>query len=210
MKKMIEIKHVEKSFKGEPVLRDINLELYDQHIYGFVGRNGSGKSILFKLICGFMHPDRGEIIVEGKRVGMDVDFPESLGALIEHPGFMWYESGFENLDFLAKINRRITADDVREAMKMVGLSPDLKKHVGKYSLGMKQRLGIAQAVMEKPNILILDEPMNGLDEDGVDMIHRLLLDYKQEGRVILLTSHQKEDIEILCDTVYILRNGKII
>lgn len=210
MKKMIELKDVVKKFKQDTILDHVNLELYDNRIYGFVGRNGSGKSILFKLISGYMRPDSGTITVEGKKLGKNCDFPESLGVLIESPGFLWYESGLSNLRFLAKIQKNITDEEVKEAIHMVGLDPNSKKHVGKYSLGMKQRLGIAQAVMEQPNILILDEPMNGLDDTGVDLIRTLLLNYKKEGRVILLASHNKEDIDLLCDEVYHMNGGNVV
>lgn len=210
MKKMIELKDVVKKFKQDTILDHVNLELYDNRIYGFVGRNGSGKSILFKLISGYMRPDSGTITVEGKKLGKNCDFPESLGVLIESPGFLWYESGLSNLRFLAKIQKNITDEEVKEAIHMVGLDPNSKKHVGKYSLGMKQRLGIAQAVMEQPNILILDEPMNGLDDAGVDLIRTLLLNYKKEGRVILLASHNKEDIDLLCDEVYHMNGGNVV
>lgn len=210
MKKMIELKDVVKKFKQDTILDHVNLELYDNRIYGFVGRNGSGKSILFKLISGYMRPDSGTITVEGKKLGKNCDFPESLGVLIESPGFLWYESGLSNLRFLAKIQKNITDEEVKEAIHMVGLDSNSKKHVGKYSLGMKQRLGIAQAVMEQPNILILDEPMNGLDDTGVDLIRTLLLNYKKEGRVILLASHNKEDIDLLCDEVYHMNGGNVV
>lgn len=210
MKKMIELKDVVKKFKQDTILDHVNLELYDNRIYGFVGRNGSGKSILFKLISGYMRPDSGTITVEGKKLGKNCDFPESLGVLIESPGFLWYESGLSNLRFLAKIQKNITDEEVKEAIHMVGLDSNSKKHVGKYSLGMKQRLGIAQAVMEQPNILILDEPMNGLDDAGVDLIRTLLLNYKKEGRVILLASHNKEDIDLLCDEVYHMNGGNVV
>lgn len=207
MKKMIEVKNVTKKFKNDVVIERVNLELYDNRIYGFVGRNGSGKSVLFKLLSGYMRPDEGNIIVDGKQLGKEYDFPEKMGALIEAPGFLWYESGFANLRFLAKIQNKISDDDVKEAINMVGLDPESNKHVGKYSLGMKQRLGIAQAIMEKPDILILDEPMNGLDEVGVKQIRELIISYKMEGKIILLASHNKEDIEILCDEVYKIENG---
>lgn len=207
---MIELKDVVKKFKQDTILDHVNLELYDNRIYGFVGRNGSGKSILFKLISGYMRPDSGTITVEGKKLGKNCDFPESLGVLIESPGFLWYESGLSNLRFLAKIQKNITDEEVKEAIHMVGLDSNSKKHVGKYSLGMKQRLGIAQAVMEQPNILILDEPMNGLDDTGVDLIRTLLLNYKKEGRVILLASHNKEDIDLLCDEVYHMNGGNVV
>lgn len=209
MEKFIEIKNVNKSFKGEKVLDDINLDLYDNHIYGFVGRNGSGKSVLFKLICGYMHADSGEVIVRNKVIGKDVDFPENLGALIENPGFLWHESGLENLMYLAKINRKIDKEQVKEAIRTVGLQPDSRKHVGKYSLGMKQRLGIAQAIMEDPDILILDEPMNALDDSGIEDIRKVILQYKSEGKIVLIASHNKEDISILCDKVFKMNKGHL-
>ena len=210
MKNMIEIKNVTKFFKNEKIFENLNLVLEENKIYGFVGRNGSGKSILFKLICGYCLPDKGEILINGKKIGKEIDFPENLGALIENPGFMKYETGFKNLYYLAKIRNEITNMDIRETMRMVGLDPYLKKHVGKYSLGMRQRLGIAQAIMEKPRILILDEPMNGLDENGVMLIRKIILQYKKDNRVILLASHNKEDINILCDEVFELNDGKLV
>lgn len=205
----IEVLNVSKKFKNEQVLTNINLTLTDNKIYGFVGRNGSGKSVLFKMICGYMFPDTGKIIVDGKIIGKDVDFPESLGALIETPGFIWYESGFSNLVYLAGIRHMISKEQVKDAIRTVGLNPDSKKWTGKYSLGMKQRLGIAQAIMEEPKLLVLDEPMNGLDETGVEDIRKLLLNYKSSGRIILITSHNKEDIDTLCDEVYYLKGGSI-
>ena len=205
----IDVIHVSKSFKNEQVLADINLKLTDNRIYGFIGRNGSGKSVLFKMICGYIFPDEGQIIVNGKEIGKDVDFPENLGALIETPGFIWYQSGFANLWYLAKIGNKISKEKVRETICQVGLDPDSRKWVGKYSLGMKQRLGIAQAIMEDPDILILDEPMNSLDEKGVEDIRQILIQYRSPGRIILLTSHNREDIEALCDEVYYFHNGMI-
>ncbi len=209
MKKMIEMKNINKCFKEEKILDEINLELYDNRIYGFVGRNGSGKTVLFKLICGYLRADSGEVIVEGKILGKENDFPQSLGALIEKPGFLWYETAFTNLDYLAKIKNQISKEKIMETISLVGLDPYSKKKVGKYSLGMKQRLGIAQAIMEDPNILILDEPMNGLDEAGVELIRKLILQYKNENKIILLASHNKEDIDTLCDEVYFVDSGKI-
>lgn len=209
MEKFIEIAHVSKSFRGEDVLKDINLDLYDNQIYGFVGRNGSGKSVLFKMICGYMHPDYGKIIVQGKEIGKDVDFPDHLGALIENPGFLWHETAFENLNYLAKISQKISRNEVKEAIRRVGLSPDSKKHVGKYSLGMKQRLGIAQAIMEDPDILILDEPMNGLDDGGIEDMRKLILEFRKPGKIVLIASHNKEDISILCDKVYRVTKGQL-
>lgn len=209
MEKFIEMIHVSKSFKGEKVLQDISLQLFDNRIYGFVGRNGSGKSVLFKLICGYMYPNEGEVFVRGKKIGKDMDFPENLGALIETPGFIWHESGLTNLIYLAKISGKIKKSQVKDAIRRVGLDPESKKHVGKYSLGMKQRLGIAQAIMEDPDILILDEPMNGLDEAGIEDMRKLILEFRKPGKIVLIASHNKEDIQILCDEVFHLRNGII-
>lgn len=207
---MIEIKNVQKKFKGEVVLSGINLTLEDDMIYGFVGRNGSGKSVLFKLICGYLKADEGEILIKGRKLDDDYDFPDNLGALIENPGFMWHETAYKNLKFLADINKKIDGEEVKEWIRRVGLDPDSKKHVGKYSLGMKQRLGIAQAIMEDPEILVLDEPMNSLDDSGVDDMRKLIASMKRQNRVILIASHNKEDIEILCDKVYHMKNGSIL
>ena len=146
-------------------------------------------------------------MIDGKELGKDIDFPEELGALIETPGFIWYQSGFENLRYLARIRNKINDAQVKDAIRQVGLNPDSKKWVGKYSMGMKQRLGIAQAIMETPDILVLDEPMNALDEEGVEEIRQLLLKYRQPGRCILITSHNREDIEILCDEVFEIKSG---
>lgn len=206
----LDIRHVSKIFKNEQVLKDVSLKLQSGKIYGFVGRNGSGKSILFKIICGYLSADEGEVEVDGKIIGKDVDFPRNLGALIEAPGFLWYQSGYKNLCYLAKIQGKINREQVKEAIRLVGLNPDDKKWTGKYSLGMKQRLGIAQAIMEYPSLLVLDEPMNSLDEQGVEDMRKLFLDYKREDRIILVTSHNKEDIETLCDEVFYLKNGKIM
>ncbi|SEG34930.1 ABC-2 type transport system ATP-binding protein [Eubacterium ruminantium] len=207
---MIEIKNVSKKFKNETVLSGVNLTLEDNMIYGFVGRNGSGKSVLFKLICGYLKTDEGDIIIKGRKLDNNYDFPDKLGALIENPGFMWHESAYKNLKFLADINKRIGAEEVKEWIRKVGLNPESKKHVGKYSLGMKQRLGIAQALMEDPEIIVLDEPMNSMDEVGVEEMRRLIASMKKDNRVILIASHIKEDIDILCDKVYYMKNGKVV
>ena len=203
----IELIGVNKSFKEEKVLKDICLTLTDDKIYGFVGRNGSGKSVLFKIICGYVIADSGKIMIDGKELGKDIDFPEELGALIETPGFIWYQSGFENLRYLARIRNKISDSQVKDAIRQVGLNPDSKKWVGKYSMGMKQRLGIAQAIMENPDILVLDEPMNGLDKRGVEEMRQIFLNLKAEGTTILLASHNMEDIRCLCDKVYEMDAG---
>lgn len=197
----IVVEDVVKCFKKVTALNHVSLSLERGKIHGIIGRNGSGKTVLFKCICGFMPLSSGSITVEGKRIGKDVDIPQDVGAIIEAPGFLPNYSGFRNLELLALIRNRIGADEIRQAMVMVGLDPDSKKWVNKYSLGMRQRLGIAQAIMEGPSVLILDEPMNGLDEHGVEDVRKLLLGLKKEGKTIIIASHNAEDIDVLCDTV---------
>lgn len=206
---MIEVNNVSKSFKNVTVIDQVNVTFADERITGIVGRNGSGKTILFKMICGLMKPSEGTIIVNGEQIGKDVDFPSSIGAIIENPGFLPWQNGMEALMDLARINKIADKSRVRETMERVGLDPDSKKRIGKYSLGMKQRLGIAQAIMENPKVIILDEPMNGLDNQGVEDIRKILLDLKADGCTILIASHNKEDIEILCDTVYEMDHGRL-
>lgn len=208
MNNSIELQHICKSFrKQENVLKDISVGFEQGKIHGIVGRNGSGKTVLLKIICGLMSPTSGTVEVNGKFVGKDVDFPEDIGIIIEAPGFLPYQSGFQNLEYLASIRRKIDKEDIKVAMERVGLDPQMKKWVGKYSLGMKQRLGLAQAIMENPSLLILDEPMNGLDKSGVADMHSLFLSMKNEGKTILLVSHSNEDIDSLCDTVHEMDKG---
>ena len=184
------------------ILKDINVEFEEGRIHGLIGRNGSGKTMLMKCICGFIKPTKGEITVDGKRVGKDVDFPKDMGIIIETPGFIPYYSGYKNLKLLAGLNNKIGKEQVRGSMKKVGLDPDLKRHVKKYSLGMRQRLGLAQAIMENPKILVLDEPFNGLDAAAAANMRALLLELKAQGKTILLASHNAADIGELCDFVY--------
>ncbi len=207
---MITIEHLTKKFGEAVVLEDISMELEPGKIYGFVGRNGSGKTMLMKHILGFVHPTSGRIIVDGKEIGKDIDMPQNVGAIIENPGFLPEYSGFQNLKFLAMIRGKIGKEEIREAIKTVGLDPDSKKHVGKYSLGMRQRLGIAQALMENPDILLLDEPLSGLDNDGVQEMHELLIKQREFGKLVVIASHSKEDIAVLCDEVFRFDKGKII
>ena len=204
---MISIENLNKQFKNQLVLNNINVKFSNGHIYGIIGRNGSGKTVLLKCICGFLKPTTGVISVNQKIVGKDIDFPENLGFIIETPGFLLNYSGYKNLKYLASIRKKIDGNEIKESMSLVGLDSADKKHVGKYSLGMRQRLGIAQAIMEKPDILVLDEPMNALDKNGVEEMRRLFLKMKSEGKLILLTSHNREDIEILCDEVYEMEEG---
>ena len=210
MENCIEVQNVVKRFRDQVVLKNVSISFEKGQIHGIVGRNGSGKTVLFKCICGLMHPEEGVIFVNGKRVGRDVDMPEDIGAIIEAPGFLPNYSGYKNLRFLANIRRKIGKEEIVNVLKTVGLDPESRKHVGKYSLGMRQRLGIAQAIMEDPEILILDEPMNGLDNAGVQDIRALLLELKAQGKTILLASHNHEDIAALCDTVHEMDGGVLL
>lgn len=205
---MLIIRDLCKSFGQTKVLDQINLELEDGKIHGIIGRNGSGKSVLFKCICGLLPYDSGTIELNGKTISFAHPQLDKIGALIESPGFLEDRSGLENLKFLAQLSGSKTNPE--QYMNLVGLDPTSKKHVGKYSLGMKQRLGIAQALMEQHPYLILDEPMNSLDESGIELIREILRNERQKGTTILIASHYKEDIEILCDTVFLMRNGKLI
>ena len=189
------------------ILKHINVSFEKGKIHGLIGRNGSGKTMLMKCICGFIKPDSGKIFVQDKQVGKDVDFPQNMGIIIETPGFIPYYSGYKNLKLLAGLNNKIGREEIRKSMEQVGLNPDLKRHVRKYSLGMRQRLGLAQAIMENPEILILDEPFNGLDKDGVKDMREYLLSYKEQGKTILICSHSAEDISVLCDTVHEMDKG---
>lgn len=210
METCIEVQNVVKRFRDQVVLKNVSISFEKGKIHGIVGRNGSGKTVLFKCICGLMHPEEGVILVNGKRVGRDVDMPEDIGAIIEAPGFLPNYSGYKNLRFLANIRRKIGKEEILNVLKTVGLDPESRKYVGKYSLGMRQRLGIAQAIMEDPEILILDEPMNGLDNAGVQDIRALLLELKAQGKTILLASHNHEDIAALCDTVHEMDGGVLL
>ena len=206
---MIEIRKVSKSYGSEPVLRGVSATFESARAHGIVGRNGSGKTVLLKCIAGLTRPDEGTIWVDQKRVGVDVETPARMGAIIEVPGFLPNASGYDNLRYLADISGRAGARQIRRAMKLCGLDPDERKWVSKYSLGMRQRLGMAQAIMENPTLLILDEPMNGLDNDGVEDARRLLFSLKERGKTILLASHNPQDIDALCDTVWEMNAGSI-
>lgn len=204
---MIQINDVSLTIKKTEILRNVTVDFEKGKIHGLIGRNGSGKTMLMKCICGFVKPTEGTITVNGKQVGRDCDFPDSVGIIIETPGFIPYYSGYKNLKLLADLRKKITGEQVKEAMERVGLDPELKRHVRKYSLGMRQRLGLAQAIMEEPELLVLDEPMNGLDKEGVADMRSYLLALKAEGKTILIASHSTEDIAVLCDTVWEMDKG---
>lgn len=207
---MIEVKNVNVTIGKNEILQDISAVFETGKIHGLIGRNGSGKTVLMKCICGFMKPTSGEVFVGGKQIGKEVDFAPDTGVIIETPGFVPFYSGYRNLKILAGLNHKIGKEEIEEAMRTVGLDSKLKRHVKKYSLGMRQRLGIAQAIMEKPKLLILDEPFNGLDKEGVEQMRTYFLELKKQGVTILLSSHTSEDIKLLCDTVTEMEKGKIV
>lgn len=203
----IEIKNYSKEIKSTMILNNISLELECGKVYGFHGRNGCGKSMLFKAICGLIHASEGDIIIDSKKLHEDIEIPESIGALIENPGFFPQLNGYENLMLLANINKRVSKEVVIELLEQVHLNN--KKKYKQYSLGMKQRLGIIQAFMENPDILILDEPMNALDEEHITLVKEMILEKKAQQKCILLASHNKEDLEMLCDVIYHMEDGCI-
>lgn len=203
------LEQVSKKFGEEWALKEVSVQLERGKIYGIVGNNGSGKTVFMKCICGLLPVTSGRIWVGGKEIGKEIDFPESLGVIIETPGFLAGLTGRKNLEILADLRKRTDRTGIEETMRKVGLSPDMKKQVSKYSLGMRQRLGIAQAIMENPEFLVLDEPFNGLDHRGVEEIRKLLKDLKEEGKTMILASHNAEDINILCDEVYEMDAGNL-
>lgn len=201
MESAVRLIDVTKLFGEEMVLKGITHSFEKGRIHGIMGFNGSGKTVMFKCICGFLKPDSGAVWVDDRQIGKDVDFPESMGMIIESPGFLPGLSGFANLKRLAALRQIITEDDVRKAIRTVGLDPESKKKVGQYSLGMRERLGIAQAIMEDPDLLVLDEPFNGLDKRGAKEVCILLNEIRERGKTILIAAHNILEIERLCDTV---------
>lgn len=210
MKILIEMKHVSKAFRNKNILQDVSFTVQQGETVGLVGANGTGKSVLFKLLCGFVEPDKGSIIVDGKKLGKGRDFPENMGIFINSPGFIGIYNGFKNLKFLADIQGKIGTKEIEDAMLKVGLDPSNKTKVDNYSLGMKQKLGLAQAIMENQDILILDEPFNSLDYKTYGDIKEIIRMLKAGGKTILLTSHNFSDIEQLCDKVYTIEDHKLI
>ena len=201
MRNAVVLRNVSKSFKKEKVLKNITHSFEQGKIHGIMGFNGSGKTVMFKCICGFLRPDAGAVYVQGRRIGREIDFPESVGMIIESPGFLPHISGYANLKRLADIRRKIGREEINEAMVKVGLDPFSKKKVRQYSLGMRERLGIAQAIMESPDLLVLDEPFNGLDKRGAADVCDLLAGLCEKGTTILIAAHNIMEIEYLCDTV---------
>ncbi len=206
----IKIENASKKIKDTVIYENIDMVCESGSIVGLIGKNGAGKTMLLKSICGLTDYTGGEISVLGKKISKDVEIPDSIGVIIEVPGFLPNLSGYKNLKYLADIKGKIGKDRIFEVIRQVGLDPESKKHVGKYSLGMRQRLGIAQALMEDPEILLLDEPMNGLDNKGVADVKEILKDLRKKNKTIILASHHMEDIDELCDKVVVMDSGKII
>lgn len=202
------IENLSKTIKNNKILDNVNLTFESGHVYGLVGRNGSGKTMLLRAICGLIFPDSGKVIIDGKQLHKDISFPESCGIIIENTNLLPNFSAFDNLKMLSEIKNTANDNMIKSAIKSVGLDPDSKKKVKTFSLGMKQRLSIAQALFEDPDILLLDEPTNALDEDGVNDVRRILLEQKKKNKLIIIASHNKEDISLLSDTVISVSNGR--
>lgn len=202
----IKITHLTKTIKKACVLQDVNMELESGHIYGFQGVNGSGKTMLFRAISGLIHPTEGSIAIDGKLLGQDISFPPDMGILLENPVFLHGYTGYDNLKMLASIRNK--GIDIEGALLRAGLDPKDSRKFRKYSLGMKQRLGIACAIMEQPRLLIMDEPFNSLDQQGQTELAELLLILKEQGTLILLSSHDKTELEELSDEIYLVENGR--
>lgn len=199
-----------KTLKGKEILKDISLSLEGGNVYGFVGRNGSGKTMLFRALSGLMKVDTGTVSLDGKILHHDFSVLPSLGIVLENAGLYPNMAGFDNLKYLAGMKKLIGEEEIKLALKRVGLDENDKRLYGKYSLGMKQRLAIAQAIMECPDVIMLDEPTNSLDEFGVEEIRKLILEEKERGALILLASHNKEDIHALADELYRIESGRIV
>ncbi|MED2185965.1 ATP-binding cassette domain-containing protein [Bacillus wiedmannii] len=204
------LNNVNKIIKNRTVLENINLNLEKGKIYGFKGKNGSGKTMLFRMISGLILPTSGDIYIDNKKLHETISFPPSIGLLIEYPAFLPQYTGFKNLQLLAKIKNTIKETEIKEALEKVGLDPNDKRKFSKYSLGMKQRLGLAQALMENPDIILLDEPTNALDSKGIEDIRKILESEREKGKLILIASHDKEELEYLSDQIFTIENGKII
>lgn len=202
------IENLSKTIKNNKILDNVNLTFESGHVYGLVGRNGSGKTMLLRAICGLIFPDSGKVIIDGKQLHKDISFPESCGIIIENTDLLPNFSAFDNLKMLSEIKNTANDNMIKSAIKSVGLDPDSKKKVKTFSLGMKQRLSIAQALFEDPDILLLDEPTNALDEDGVNDVRRILLEQKKKNKLIIIANHNKEDISLLSDTVISVSNGR--
>lgn len=207
---IIKVENVSKIIRGNSVIEHISMELTSGKVFGFRGINGSGKTMLMRLIAGLIYPTKGQITVDNKILGRDINFPENMGLLIENPAFLDNYSGFANLKLLSSIQDKIDDKQIRRTLERVGLEPDSKKKYKKYSLGMKQKLGIAAAVLEKPELLILDEPANALDEEGVERLKKIVQEEKERGALIILSCHDASFLEEMSDVIYLLQDGKLL
>lgn len=205
----IKVDHVTKTIKNNMILNDINLEMESGKIYGFVGINGSGKTMLMRMIAGLIRPTEGTVSVDGKELHKEISFPPDMGIIIEKPELLNHLTGLENLKLLAGIKKKVTEEQMKGFLKQFGLNPNDKRPLRKYSLGMKQKIGIIQAIMEDPQLLIVDEPFNALDEGTVELLRKLFDEYRQQEKLIIMTSHHSEDIELLCDEIVYMQDGKI-
>jgi ABC-2 type transport system ATP-binding protein len=205
----IQVENYSKVIRKQVVLDNINLNLEQGKIYGFVGSNGSGKTMLFRAICGLIKPTKGSIKIQREILHKDISFPRDVGVIIESPGFWDHLTGFENLKLLSNIKNTIGDEDIKLALERVGLKANDDREYKKYSLGMKQRLAMAQAIMESPNLLILDEPTNALDEDGVELIRNIILEENKRGATVLIASHNKEDINTLVHKSFKMMDGRL-
>ena len=205
----LEIKNICKTIGSAEILKHINLEMERGKIYGLRGKNGSGKTMLMRTICGLILPTEGEIVIDGETLGKDISFPRSIGALIENPGFIADYSGMKNLEVLASIQNHVKKEEIAACMEELGLDPNDKKKFKKYSLGMKQKLGIIAAVMENPDIIVLDEPLNALDEKTVNTVKEILLRHKARGALIIISCHDREELEFLSDEIFCIEAGEI-
>lgn len=205
----LELRNVSKSIRRVPILSDINLTLESGTIYGLWGKNGCGKTMLMRVMSGLIRPTEGIVLVDGKALGVEQDFPESIGLLLENPAFLNSYTGYENLMALAEIRDLVGKERVCEVLRQVGLDPEDKRKYRKYSLGMKQRLGIACAVMEEPDLILLDEPINAIDEKGAEEIKKLIVSLKEKGKLIVLACHDREDLNFLADQVIYMGEGRI-
>lgn len=203
------VKSATKYIKKALILDDVNIQLTGGKIYGLKGPNGSGKTMLMRLLCGLIRPTSGEVWIDGKKLGKDMDFPESVGLLIENPAFLPNYTGYENLELLAQIRGKIGAEQICQSLMEVGLEPDDPRRYRKYSLGMKQRLGIAAAIMEKPDLLIVDEPTNALDDSGVEQICTILRRERERGALVVIACHDSLLLETLSDEIYKIYEGKV-
>lgn len=206
----IEVKNYTKKLKGKEVLKEINIRFEQGHVYGLKGKNGSGKTMLMRAVSGLIHSTEGTVEIDGKLLGKDMAYPESMGLLLENPAFLSGETGFQNLRILARLRNKIGEQEIRETITEVGLDPDDKRKYYKYSLGMKQKLGIAAAIMEKPDIIILDEPINALDSETAEKIKNIVIREKERGAIIILACHDTEELEFLSDTIIEINDGQIL